>query len=69
MRLTSVLCKQHIGTMFKRHWQIQGKRIAQPTGACEFLQEKGIPIVDAVDFALPKPQPIPEYEYFLIENK
>jgi hypothetical protein len=49
MRLTTVLCKQHIGRMFKKHWRIQRKRVpivSQAEGALEAL---GIPVYDAND--------------------
>lgn len=68
MRITRVLCQQHIGTMFKRHWKVQGKRIPLPTEALSILREKGIPVIDAVDFAMPKPPTIPECVY-LVERK
>lgn len=66
MRLTRVLSQQHIGNMFKRHWQVQGKRTPLPTSALSILLEKGIPVIDAVDYAMPKPPIIPVY-VFLVE--
>lgn len=60
MRITNVLLRQHIGHMFKKHWKIQGKRTPLKTSAFALLEEKGIPIVDAVEYANPKPAPLPE---------
>lgn len=60
MRITNTLFAQHIGTMFKRHWQIQGKRTPVKTAAFAALEEKGVPIVEAIDLVNPKPAPLPQ---------
>lgn len=61
MRITAALCRQHIGTMFKRHWQIQGKRIPHKTNAFLALEKKGVPIVNALEVVYPKKEKIPEF--------
>lgn len=63
MRLTPRLCAQHLGWTFKKHWQIQGKRIPRDTGAANELAKFGITVKDALEVASPKKQPIPfEFE-------
>lgn len=49
MRLTTVLCKQHIGRMFKKHWRLQRKRVPIVTQAEGAVEAKGIPVYDAND--------------------
>lgn len=56
MRLTQQLRAQHLGFMFKKHWQIQGKRVPNDTGAEAALTAKGIKVVDAKEFAFTKPK-------------
>lgn len=46
MRLTNVLCRQHIGFMFKKHWRIQGKRTPMETVAKAELLAKNIIVKD-----------------------
>lgn len=46
MRLTNVLCRQHIGFMFKKHWRIQGKRTPLETVAKSELLAKNIIVKD-----------------------
>ena len=46
MRLTNVLCRQHIGFMFKKHWRIQGKRTPMETVAKSELLAKNIIVKD-----------------------
>lgn len=50
MRITQVLCRQHIGFMFKRHWEVQGKRRVQETGAAKDLLAMGQKISDSKEF-------------------
>lgn len=54
MRITNALWKQHLDFMFKRHWQVQGKRVPIDTGAEARLQALNIPVVDALEFVKPK---------------
>lgn len=49
MRVISVLYRQHIDRMFKKHWRIQGNRIPRDTGAETHLKSLGIPVFDAQD--------------------
>lgn len=42
MRLTNKLCAQHIGWHFKKHWQVQGRRVPRETGAAAELLKMGI---------------------------
>ncbi|XP_072929885.1 large ribosomal subunit protein mL37 [Epargyreus clarus] len=56
MKLSQVLNRQHIGFMFKKHWLIQGKRVPMDTGVENYLKEKGIPVVDALEFIQEKPE-------------
>lgn len=49
MRLTTVLCKQHIGRMFKKHWRIQSKRVPFVTEAEAEMQARGIPVYEPND--------------------
>ncbi|CAG9565470.1 unnamed protein product [Danaus chrysippus] len=55
MKLTKVLCRQHIDFMFKRHWIIQGKRVPINLGIEKYLKEKGIPVQDALEFVKEEP--------------
>ncbi|XP_064540659.1 large ribosomal subunit protein mL37-like [Drosophila montana] len=42
MRLTNKLYAQHIGWHFKKHWQVQGRRVPKETGAAAELLKTGI---------------------------
>lgn len=44
MRVTSVLCKQHIGKGFIRQWMVKGKKVPIDTGAHKILLDKNIKI-------------------------
>lgn len=57
MRLTKVLCKQHIGFMFKKHWVYQGKRVPVEHGV-DYIKSKGIEVLDANEFVEEKFSPI-----------
>lgn len=50
MRITSTLYRQHIGFMFKRHWQVQGKRRVQETNTARDLEQLGKIVTDPKDF-------------------
>lgn len=50
MRITTVLCRQHIGNMFKRHWRIQGKRKVEETPALASLLANGISPKDPIKY-------------------
>ncbi|XP_055371253.1 39S ribosomal protein L37, mitochondrial [Condylostylus longicornis] len=63
MRLTSKLCAQHIGFMFKKHWHVQGKRVARSTGAIEELKAHGIEVKDPEEVIGLK-RPFVEFELF-----
>lgn len=55
MRITSTLCRQHIGFMFKKHWQVQGKRRVLETNAAKDLEQLGKVITDPKElFAIGK---------------
>ncbi|XP_037955988.1 39S ribosomal protein L37, mitochondrial [Teleopsis dalmanni] len=54
MRLTSKLYAQHLGWMFKKHWQVQGKKVVHDTGAQAELEKLGIAVVDPNDIVNPK---------------
>lgn len=54
MKLTSILLKQHNGWLFKLKWKYQGKRHVFDTGALSSLQNRGIAVVDAIDFVKQK---------------
>ena len=58
MRITTVLKRQHIGFMFKKHWRVQGSRTPNETGAEQILLSKGFAPVDANDwvYKLNKPK-------------
>ncbi|PNF38453.1 hypothetical protein B7P43_G04033 [Cryptotermes secundus] len=49
MRLTAVLCKQHIERMFKKHWRLQKTRVPYPTEAESEMEARGIPIYEPND--------------------
>lgn len=49
MRVTSVLCKQHIERMFKKHWRIQKTRVPCPTEAESEMEARGIPVYEPED--------------------
>lgn len=44
MRLTNKLYAQHIGWHFKKHWQVQGRRVPRETGAAAELLKMGIQV-------------------------
>lgn len=50
MKLTSILYRQHIGFMFKKHWQVQGQRRVQETNAAIALNALGKKISDSKEF-------------------
>lgn len=54
MRFTPRLYAQHLDWMFKKHWQIQGKRIPNDTGARSELEKLGIQVKEAEDVIKPK---------------
>lgn len=54
MRFTPKLYAQHLGWTFKKHWQLQGKRIPTDTGAINDLQKFGVNVKDAQDVINPK---------------
>lgn len=54
MRFSPRLYAQHLGWTFKKHWQIQGKRIPNDTGAASELQKLGIQVKDVEDVINPK---------------
>lgn len=54
MRLSQVLCRQHLDFMFKKHWRIQGKRNPRDTGAEAILKSRGIQITDATNLLKPQ---------------
>lgn len=56
MRFTPRLCAQHLGWTFKKHWQVQGKRIAGNTGAVNELEKFGILVKDPVDILKDPPK-------------
>jgi len=49
MKLTAVLCSEHIGNAFKRHWKVQSQRQVFEYGNRKQLESKGIPVLDAVE--------------------
>lgn len=49
MRLTTVLCRQHIGRMFKTHWRLQRKRVPIITEANSEMEARGIPVYEPND--------------------
>lgn len=50
MKLTNFLLKQHNGWLAKLKWKYQGKRNVFDTGAVTSLQNRGIAVVDAIDY-------------------
>jgi len=59
MRLTTVLCKQHIERMFKKHWRIQRKRVPVVSKAEGTMEALGIPVYDANDIIEEKREFVP----------
>ncbi|KAK5647641.1 hypothetical protein RI129_002533 [Pyrocoelia pectoralis] len=49
MKLYGLLFRQHIGWHFKKHWRIQGKKVAVNTEIAKILAEKGIPLYEPKD--------------------
>lgn len=49
MRLTTVLCKQHIERMFKKHWRLQKARVPHLTEAESEMEARGIPVYEPDD--------------------
>lgn len=64
MRLTRILCKQHIDRMFKKHWRIQGRKVPIQTGAEAELRERGIPLTDPLELMKDKSKPLERYFVF-----
>lgn len=56
MKLTRILCRQHIDRMFKAHWRVQGKRVPIDTKAEKVLAAKGIPVYNPQDVIREKRQ-------------
>uniref|UniRef100_A0A1A9ZK52 Large ribosomal subunit protein mL37 n=1 Tax=Glossina pallidipes TaxID=7398 RepID=A0A1A9ZK52_GLOPL len=54
MRFTNKLYAQHLGWMFKKMWQVQGKRVPTDTGAESELSNHGIKVKDIMEVATPK---------------
>lgn len=50
MRITSVLQRQHIGFMFKRHWEHTKNRKVLDTGVVSYLTEKGIKVTNPDEY-------------------
>lgn len=50
MRITSTLYRQHIGFMFQRHWEVQGKRRVGETNAAKDLAQLGKIVSDPKEF-------------------
>lgn len=48
MKITTVLCSEHIGNAFKRHWKVQSQRQVFEYGNRKQLESKGIQVLDAV---------------------
>lgn len=60
MRLTQVLCQQHLGQWFKKKWYYSRYRYPRPSGAEEILAKKNIEVVDGFKFLYPEqPRHIP----------
>lgn len=49
MKLTQILCKQHIGRHFKSHWRVQGKKRIYETACEDILVGKGFVVERAED--------------------
>ncbi|KAH8306456.1 hypothetical protein KR018_011842 [Drosophila ironensis] len=54
MRLTNRLCAQHIGWHFKKHWQVQGRRVPKETGATAELLKLGVNVRTPEEILNPK---------------
>ncbi|XP_032592782.1 39S ribosomal protein L37, mitochondrial [Drosophila grimshawi] len=54
MRLTNKLYAQHIGWHFKKHWQVQGRRVPKDTGAAAELIKLGIQVKSPEDMLSPQ---------------
>ncbi|XP_051160947.1 39S ribosomal protein L37, mitochondrial [Leptopilina boulardi] len=54
MRLTKILCKQHMGRFIRSHWYRQRNRTIIEDGAEKFLKARGIKIVDPKEFMYTK---------------
>ncbi|XP_055902588.1 39S ribosomal protein L37, mitochondrial [Eupeodes corollae] len=68
MRFTNKLCAQHLGWMFKKHWLIQGKRVARDTGAAAELEKLGIAVCDPKD-VLKEQRPKTEHKMLVFEDQ
>ncbi|XP_030382460.1 39S ribosomal protein L37, mitochondrial isoform X2 [Scaptodrosophila lebanonensis] len=55
MRPTNILYAQHIGWHFKKHWQVQGKRVHRETGAIAELLRYNLDIKSAKKVVNPSP--------------
>lgn len=53
MRFTQVLRAQHLNHMFKKHWQVQGRRTPKDSGAKALLEARNVEVVDALDVVKP----------------
>ncbi|GLV39876.1 mitochondrial ribosomal protein L37 [Carabus blaptoides fortunei] len=56
MKITRILCRQHIDRMFKAHWRVQGKRVPIDTKAEKVLAAKGVPVYNPQDVIREKRQ-------------
>ncbi|XP_075147365.1 mitochondrial ribosomal protein L37 [Haematobia irritans] len=54
MRFSPRLYAQHLGWTFKKHWQIQGKRVPSDNGALKELQKAGILVKDPSQIVKPQ---------------
>ncbi|XP_034475449.1 39S ribosomal protein L37, mitochondrial [Drosophila innubila] len=57
MRLTNKLYAQHIGWHFKKHWQVQGRRVPKETGAAAELLKMGLQVKSTDEVLNPKSGP------------
>jgi len=57
MRLTNKLYAQHIGWHFKKHWQVQGRRVPKETGAAAELLKMGLQVKSTEEVLSPKSEP------------
>jgi len=49
MKITSVLCSEHIGNAFKRHWKTQSLRQVFEYDNRKQVESKGVPVLNAVE--------------------
>lgn len=50
MRLTQVVCQQHIGQWFKKKWYYMRNRVPKDSGAEEILRNRNINVIDGFKF-------------------